>query len=432
MVKKKNYLLFSFLLSTSMLYLSYIVDNLNNIKYIEVLIFIVLLVLYLGMPKINIEKGPKETLYKTMVAFGIVYLLRALWDLGVAGESQTLFTNDSTVYFYIINGMIIPLIFLPRAKIQVDFKWAYFFTAIVLLFALFYSVDKFINSAVQQAYRDQMFGANDNISVIEYGHLGLTAAIMGAVLFMKRKEKRLFFYCSIPLMLIGIISIFLSGTRSAMVGLIFIFAIYAIATFKRKTLIPFVIFLFIFVYYSENIIEFADSFGVGGSVSRIFRLINESGDQSSGRSTIWAYALKQCWSSPVFGISCFFHTLDADVHYVHNSVIEVFYALGLVGVIIFIIFNIIAIRTCIRIFKSQNTNLVCFALLYLQYFTLSLFSNSILRLPLYWYFFSMVMCIHFNGLVDKKKVHRPKVSTNNTEQPPVVPVTTQQLDPQKS
>ncbi len=400
-LKRDNYLIVSFLLLTSTLYITYFVDNLNSTKYLEVGIFIVLLLLYFRMPKIPIRNSNNRVLYFTTIAFGCVYLLRAFWDLWVMGEKQQLFTNDITVFFYVINGIIIPLTFLPRAKYEGNFGWAFCVTGIILLFALFYSVNKFLTSDIQQAYRDQMFGANDNISVIEYGYLGLTAALIGVTLLLY-KNKRLFFrVVAYPLIAVGIISIFLSGTRGAMVGAFVITALFALSTLKRKYLVPFLLFFFVLVYYSQNIIDFAESYGVGGSVSRIFRLITEEGDQSSGRTGIWFYALNQVMESPILGISCFFQSPYSEVPYVHNSFIEVFYALGVMGAFVFIVANYIAIKTCIRIFRGGDANKICIAFLYLEYFVLSLFSNSILRLPLYWYFLSLLFCISNNEQYEK-------------------------------
>lgn len=396
-LKKRNYLIISFLLATSTLYLTYIVQDLNSTKYIEAFEFVLLLLLYISMPKIQLKNKNSKLLYGTMIVFGVVYLFRAVCDLWIFGEKQQLFTNDFTVFFYIVNGMIIPLVFLPKAKFDGDFKWAFWFTGVILLITLFYSVDKFINSVVQQqALRDQMFGANDNISVIEYGYLGLTAALMGVVLLLSKGKNALFKITSYPLILIGVVSIFFSGTRGAMVGMFIITALFSLSSLKRKYLLPFLLFFGVLVFYSQDIIDFAESYGVGGSVGRVFRLINEEGDQSSGRTEIWAYALNQIMDSPILGVSCFFQSSFSEVPYVHNSFIEVFYALGIIGVFIFIIVNYVALITCLKIFKSGDTNKICFAFLYLEYLVLSLFSNSILRLPLYWFFLSVLLCIRNN------------------------------------
>lgn len=410
LLKKNNFLLISFLLITSTLYLTYFVEDLSRTKYLDAVVYILLLLLYFAMPKIPIVNTNRKVLYATMIVFGVVYLFRAFWDLCVMGEQQRLFTNDFTVFFYIVNGMIVPLVFMPKAKYSGDFRWAFFVTGTILLLTLFYSVNKFVSGGVQQAYRNQMFGVHDNIGVIEYGYLGLTAALVGVSLLLYKDKKLVLSLVAYPLILVGVVSIFLSGTRGAMVGAFVITALFAVSSLKRKYIAPFFLFFFVLVYCSQNIIDFAESYGVEGSVSRVFRLISEEGDQSSGRTAIWVYALNQIMDSPILGISCFFQTPTTEIPYVHNSFIEVFYALGFAGAIVFVVVNYVAVTICIKIFKSGDADKICIAFLYLEYLVMSLFSNSILRLPLYWYTLSVLFCIDNNDSYNKILIESTSIS----------------------
>ena len=426
-IKLNNYYLpIAFMLSTSMQYMSYYIEN---TLIVTISIFMVLLVIYFMMPKIKLTNKRHVMLYKIMVVFGLMYLLRAFIDVYIIGVHQILFTNDSTAIFYVFNAILVPLVALTRGKFQGKFTWVFLFTAIMLILSLFYSLQNFLHGNVQQT-NDLRIGANDSLGVIEYGHLGLTATIMGVTLLLKRKENRLFKYSSLVLIPIGIVSIFLAGTRSAMVGAVVIFTLFVLSSQKRKVVIPFLLLIASLVVFSESIINFAESFDAAGPVIRIYRLINEEGDQSSGRTIIWLYALNQISDLPLFGVSCFFQTFDTEVQYIHNSFIEVFYAIGIFGFVVFVIMNFVAIKTSIRIFRSDNADMKCFAFLYLQYFVYSLFSDTILRLNLFWFFLAVVLCIHFNGLVDKKKKVPKYIETKNTEQSQFASAPVQQLDTQ--
>ena len=86
----------------------------------------------------------------------------------------------------------------------------------------------------------------------------------------------------------------------------------------------------------------------------------------------------------------------------HNSAIEITYALGIFGGATFLYINYKALEICIKELKGQNIDNKCFVFLYIQYLIYSLFSESVLRLSLYWIFLAII--ISFSTQHDKKHI----------------------------
>ena len=238
------------------------------------------------------------------------------------------------------------------------------------------------------------------MGVIQYGHLGLTGALTGYLCYAQKSNKKIVRLFGIGCIAIGLISMLMAGTRGALISAIVIIAVYLLAHAKMRSfviLIIVILIIFQFLDYVESILE---SLGAA-SMMRIIRFFSEGGDQSSGRSEIWLHAINNILESPVWGVSCFWSSDGGEISYVHNSFLEVTYALGFFGLFVFAKLNYVAIKACIRSIKSSNINDIAFSFFYLQYFTYTLFSDSIIRSPLYWFFLLMMLNIRNQQLKTK-------------------------------
>ena len=387
-----------FVLITSLLCMTYITDKV--VQY-QIIIFSLLLFLYLWLSKLTIPRRYIQ-IYGVMVVFSVLYFLRAFIDLEVLGVKQTLFGNDYTVFVFLFFGAILQFVMIPRIRLsEKNFSWAFFLASIMILGSLIISFSSITSGNVVMT-GDGRIQAGERLGVIEYGHLGLTSVIMGVVMLMKRKESKLFLIISPLLLTFGLFSIIMAGTRSAMVGLFLILMLFFSTRLNIKSLILSIAVIVLLYVVFSNLLVYTESIGANSAV-RMLRFLSEGGDQSSGRLEIWNKAIDEILASPLLGVSCFISFAKYNVDYVHNSFIEVAYSLGLVGFILFIIINIFAISSTFKIFKQKNVDYMCFAMLYIQYFVYTLFSESIVRLPEYWYFLAMVICIGFNYLPANKK-----------------------------
>lgn len=395
---KKNIPQISFLLITSLLCMTYIVEDV--VKF-QIGLFIFLIVCYFIAPKNKIMPQYRR-LYVMMLFFSLLYIFRAFVDLELLEVKQTLFGSNSTVYVFLFIGAFLQLYIVPRLKLdEKSFSWCFFAFSLMVLASLFISFRNIMSGDVVMT-GDGRIQADERLGVIQYGHLGLTAVIMGIVMLLKRKESLLFLIISPLLLLIGLLSILMAGTRSAMVGLFIIIIFFSVTRMKTKSIIFFAIVFGVLVLLSPTILSFSDSLG-SNSAARMLSFLTEGGDQSSGRTGIWLYALGKLLASPLVGVSCFISANEFGNYFLHNSFIEVAYAMGFVGLIPFLIIHAFALKTSYKIFKQNNIDYLCFSMLYIQYFVYTLFSESIVRLPEYWYFLAMVICIGFNYLPVNKK-----------------------------
>lgn len=397
-----------FLFFFCLLCMTYITDSV--VKF-QIIVFFLIVLLYICSAKHPISRR-NARVYRAMIFFSVIYFLRAFFDIFLFDVKQTLFGNDYTVFVFLFVGPFLQFAIVPRQRLdKKNFSWAFWGASILLLLSLYMSFSNIASGNIIMT-GDQRIQAGENLGVIQYGHLGLTSVIMGIVMFMKRKDSMLFFIIAPLLLAIGLLSIVMAGTRSAMVGLLVIIIFFIATRLSLKTitlsLLCFVILLVVFL----NMLDYLDAIGANGAV-RVLNLIRGGGDQSSGRLDIWKQAFSEIIWSPLIGVSCFINNTKYGFDFLHNSFVEVAYALGIVGLMPFVVINIYALISSFRIFKHRNIDYMCFAMLYLQYFTYTMFSESIVRLPEFWYFLSMVICIGFNYLpIKKTKIYDISCNTN--------------------
>lgn len=368
----------------------------SDVVTFQLVVYALILICYFFAEKRQISNS--RNLYIICCILTILYFLRAIVDIELLNVKQELYGSDFTVFFFMLNGIILPTIMIPKIKHAKSYKWAFILFGLLLTYSLYITYSNFINGVVFMS-QDYRIMANEHLSVIQFGHLGLTAVILGVYFVLKSNKSKLFLILSVSIVFLGVMSMFLAGTRSAMIAAFAIAVIYLIANAKIKTLAIVIILFVPFYMYSDYILSFFDSFGIN-SANRIFKLFEEGGDQSSGRSLLWDKAFSDLSDNFLWGVSCFFKS--GDITYVHNSVIEITYALGIFGGVTFLYINFNALKICIKELKGQSIDNKCFVFLYIQYLIYSLFSESVLRLSLYWIFLAII--ISFSTQHDKKHI----------------------------
>lgn len=392
-----------FLLMTSTLCMTYFVQN---VVVFQSVIYFLVFILYVLSRKTVLQSSIK-TCMNLYIIFAVLYVVRAFIELELLNHAQSLYANNSTVYYFLITGLLLPAFFVPKLKITQSYNSVFLILSIVICISLFISLyNIFTGNVILTA--DQRIQANERLGVIQYGHLGLTGALTGYLCYAQKNNKKIVRLLGIVVIAIGLISMLMAGTRGALVSAIVIIAIYLFAHTKMRSFVILIIaalILFQFLDYLESIFE---SLGAA-SIMRIIRFFSEGGDQSSGRSEIWLKAISNILESPVWGVSCFWSSDGGEITYVHNSFLEVTYALGLFGLFVFAKLNYVAIKACIHSIKSSNFSGIAFSFFYLQYFTYTFFSDSIIRSPLYWFFLLMMLNIRNQQLKIK---HENSISSN--------------------
>ena len=375
------------LLQLSLLCMTYIPNV--NIVAIQVAIYALLLLNYFFARKeMFFVKKRTIGLYLCSLTFISLLFLRIVIDLNINMLEQQIYTSDTTVYFFLINALFLPMLFIPLVKIKKEVVNVYYVFSVLLLICLFVSFYNIVNlRGVLSA--DHRFGANELLGTIQYGHLGVTSFIMGLTLIQNEKERKYDKCLSVILLSLGIVTVFLAGTRGAFVSLFCCLLFYLIVIKKVKYVVFTAIGIVLIFILKNQIIDYFATLGSNSAI-RFYALFAESGDQSSGRMDLYRQAFADFLDNPLLGKAYFFSFSGQP--YVHNSLLEVARALGLIGVVMFIWINAKFLLICREIVK-QKTLATFFALLYIQYLSFSFFSETLLRLNMYWFSMAMLLCI---------------------------------------
>ena len=119
-------------------------------------------------------------------------------------------------------------------------------------------------------------------------------------------------------------------------------------------------------------------------------------ENASGRGAFYQEGIRMFMEHPVFGRSIL---LMGDLRggYVHNMIIEVFMAIGLLGGVLFLYINFKVFQYAYSLLKL-NSRYSFFALIFIQYFIFLQFSRSISLLPVYW---TALACVYSGYLLEK-------------------------------
>lgn len=383
-----------FLLMTSTLTMSYYV---NNVIMFQVAIYALVFLLYICSPK-TILYPQILSCNNLYVIFSLFYIIRAYVELEILQRGQELYSNNSTVFFFLIVGMILPAFFTSRIKIEKSFNYVFIILAVILTISLCYSLYNIFTGNIIYT-TDLRIQGNERLGVIQYGHLGLTSAIVGYLCLANKENKSLFRWLGTGVILIGLVTMLMAGTRGALISAFVIISCYLLVRARLRSFLLAIVVFFIIYRSLDSMIALFDYLGAS-SMTRILDFLTEGGDQSSGRSELWSRAISEIMQSPIFGVSCFWNTQGTELTYVHNSFLEITYALGIFGLYAFCKLNIVAIKACLKSFKSSDLNDIAFSCFYLQYFTYTLFSESIIRVPLFWFFLLMMLNIRNKQLLN--------------------------------
>lgn len=214
-------------------------------------------------------------------------------------------------------------------------------------------------------------------------------------------------YLQILFAILFIVGVGLTGKRSLLLiscvsPLIVLYLRSGNATGRIKSLL-FASFIFIALYYflMSNLDAIGELPGIGRMVS-LMDAASSVDDVSSGRSELWAIAIKLFKDNPIFGIGAGrYVSLSGAGTNAHNTYLEILCELGVVG---FTLFLIPLIYTLIKTIKdirktSGNKREEMSLLLFTELFFIiySITGNTFVNLPCYMMYFVVLA----NGMTSK-------------------------------
>lgn len=256
-------------------------------------------------------------------------------------------------------------------------------TGILLIFSI-------ISSENTLEFYDSGRMYTEAISPIFIGFVGSWNIVSGIFLYKPNigVKKKLFLLLSI---IVGVILISLSGSRSPVVGLLALFIVYNYKSFFSSyiKLIIIIVMSYLFLIIINVTIDYLNPEFYNRFLLIFSEEIYDSGSDS--RVGLATNALSQFYDNFIFGSRL---TEKNTGYYPHNMFIESFMALGVFGGVLF---TIIQLKILIIIYMSlmaRKNNIFFSALSIVIYFSY-LFTGSIYSSPEYWFTILLFLKVYF-------------------------------------
>jgi len=358
-----------------------------SVSGIKIIYYIIILLFYF-IYIINIQKNGRIHYHRGNISFLFIvlflflYLLRVVFDLYVNDIFYIVYKFKFTFIFLFFNSILFPLFFLRIIDYsKINFKKLYFVLSFLISLALIISYKDIANRLIDSA--GGRYSANIGLDTIAYGHLGITLFLLGFT-FLINKSNLIIKIVSYTIMFLGIVSAGLANSRSPIVALMacILFYIFMTKNYKLFSIVLAIVVLIIFNF--SKIDSFFQAYG-SNVVGRIIFTLNNSGttDVTSHRGEIYNQGLKIFINNPIFGNSFLLQEGSFKGSYVHNFIIESLMSLGLIGGLLFVTFLFSTVRNAYKLAKT-NKKYLFISLIFIQYLIYSMFSRSILSLPLFW------------------------------------------------
>lgn len=331
-----------------------------------------------------------------MYIFMFWYGVRMVYNIYVEQIEQTTFVNRSTYIVYYMLLCILPYLLCRWINWKIvsitKILWTLFF---IFCFGLIVSLGAVISLVLSGGYAyEGRFDANQLLDTLGYGHLALSFVLV-CLSLMRFYSTKWRFILIIPICF-GLFSMGVANSRSPFVALFFILFLFCFMRIRFKTFLWIGIFCLLLSLNIQHIDLFFQEYLNSNFVSRLLTIFSFDMENASGRGAFFKEGVQIFMDNPLLGRSML---LMGDLRggYVHNMIIEVFMAIGLMGGVLFLIINFRIFQHVYFLLK-RNSKYSFFALIFIQYFIFLQFSRSISLLPAYWTAFA---CVYSGYLIDK-------------------------------
>lgn len=340
-------------------------SDLSRFYSIPLRLFLVVLMLYFINDQYKYFKS-NPTVVLTITGFTVLYILKVLYSDSVI---NTLSRGVLDYIFYFIAFCTIPFIFFSKMNIleYVEYvkKGIIYSGFILALLTIFIFYEVLISGGIDRISKLTHQTGDAVISPLSLAYSGALTIVtcLYCIIFDNIRTKLKVFY--IIIIIISLIPFFLGATRGALLAIILCSILFLInSNVKRRFAI-----LFFFII-SIPLLGYLINLTGTSLIERSNRSV-DSGDVS-GREVLWADAIKEFVSNPLFG-----GRIEVSGIYPHNIYLEVLMATGFFGGILFIILQMTSLSELIKFpSKDRVFILVLFLSAFAQYmFTGGLWSS---------------------------------------------------------
>jgi len=387
---------------------TFFIDYLPISVITSIILFLLLLIFLFQCSIIYYQKRAlkfKNRTFDILIGtFLILYGLRMIDNIFIDRIYQTNFVNRYTFLVYYFFLMLLPVIMVRNIRFNY-LNISRFFNILIFIFLIsliivYIGVTKQVET--HNVDPSGRFSANIMLDSIGYGHLGLTFLLLcvSQIKLNKVPRHKWLFLLLIPW---GIFSMAIANARSPFVALMFILFIYILIRINYKILLLILVVGVLFVLNIDNLNNFFLSNFDSSFIER-FISIFEGGENfitASGRDDYYRQGLSIFLEHPLFGNSILITEGPLRGGYVHNFFIESLMALGITGGLLFLLITLLCFWCTFSLIK-RDSNYMFFALLFLQYFVYSMFSRTLLALPLYWVSCACVFSVYLIDIRNDK------------------------------
>jgi O-antigen ligase len=319
--------------------------------------------------------------------FWLLYFSKAIYTFQNFTFLPNMQSKEIETYLRIVGITFIPAFaVLNLKKSDIDFKLSYVIIYSIILIVLVLN----ILIGIQHDHQGRTSGIMGMYS-ISFGHWGVSLVVLSLYQLLYKFITNKYFQISAVLgFFTGLYIMYASGTRSPVVALVLGVLFLLWVKNKQKILFGFLALLFIGVV---ALVILKPQFS-GENESSFFSRITKSittGD-SSGRGSLYQQGIQIFSEHPILGG----RILYEDGMYPHNIFLEVLMATGMVGFVLYFLF----FKKCIQyIYNGKSVSekypeIIWVLVLWVQYFTLSLFSYNLHSSPEIWYLSALVLILN--------------------------------------
>lgn len=334
-----------------------------------------------------------------LMAFTLLYLLRLLWDFGVAGVPGA---GEAFVFYCI--AVLVPAAPLGLTAGQLREEQAAQAIALTgglvcVMAVSMYFMEWGMDRSLTEQTRRLSFEA---VNPITLGHVAVTT-IIAALAILHRGPRGLQRALAPVLMVVALTCLVLAASRAPLLVLGVCGLTYAVSAGSWRTRLV--------LLGSALLIGLAAFISTGGESELFVRFADiEEDDSSIQRLLLQANAITQFLGNPLLGSA--FTELEF-LEYPHNLFIETGMALGVVGLVVMLMLIYLA---GVQFVRSLRAGKVLVPLLLLQYFLAIQFSGSLWGSTSFWALMAVVL-----GLQAARAPQRPACAPRMQPRPPAEP-----------
>lgn len=316
-----------------------------------------------------------------LLFFWFIYTCRLVYDV----IFQANLLGEGTINNYITIGYLfvfIPMLSLARSYNEADLKRLFQMSFYILLLGVLLNLSVSAFQILNGSWQGGQRLSTERLNPISLGRYSAVLFLLAFGLIQIQNKKKLLLL--IISMFIGLIGVLLSGSRGALVSLLFVLIIIVLSKTSLKKIVLFSILLplcvgigiFLMSVLVPDIDLISNYLAMGGK-----------GDQSAQiRYQLYNGALEQFYNNPILGDLIIEREYK---FYPHNQVLEILMATGMVGIFVFVSLNSFVLGKLNRL-KNSNINkggvygISMHCLIF--YVIAGMFTGTILGAVEYWYF----------------------------------------------